>query len=75
MVTEQANKITLRKRKQEGDMLEKDMEIEIDTDPETGYIEYEEVTAKPDMDGKIKDFDFGIEDDVHVEMKKFADEK
>ena len=49
--------------------------MQIKQDPETGYIEYEEVSARPDGDGKIKDFDFGIEDDVHLEMKKFADEK
>jgi hypothetical protein len=48
--------------------------MQVKQDPETGFVEYEEVSARPDGDGKIKDVDFGIEDDIHLEMKKFADE-
>jgi hypothetical protein len=65
----------LKKIRDRGDYGYEEFEMQIKQDPETGYIEYEEVSARPDGDGKIKDFDFGIEDDVHLEMKKFADEK
>jgi len=46
--------------------------MQIKQDPETGFVEYEEVSVRPDYDGKLKDIDFGIEDDVHKEMEKFA---
>jgi hypothetical protein len=49
-------------------------EMELRKDPETNALEYDEYTASPDFDGKMKDVDFGIDDDVHAEMKKFADE-
>jgi len=65
----------LKRIRDRGDYGYEEFEMQIKQDPETGYIEYEEVSARPDGDGKIKDFDFGIEDDVHAEMKKFADEK
>jgi hypothetical protein len=65
----------LKRTRDRGDYGYEEFEMQIKQDPETGYIEYEEVSARPDGDGKIKDFDFGIEDDVHAEMKKFADEK
>ena len=64
----------LKRIRDRGDYGYEEFEMQIKQDPETGYIEYEEVSARPDGDGKIKDFDFGIEDDVHAEMKKFADE-
>ena len=64
----------IKKIRDKGDMGYEEFEMQVKQDPETGYIEYDEVTAKPDMDGKLKDLEFGIEDDVHLEMKKFADE-
>ena len=36
--------------------------------------EYAEYTAKPDMDGKLKDVDEGIDDLDHLELKEIADE-
>ena len=72
VVTEQGNKITLKKRKQEGDMLEKDIEMEIETDPETGGITYKEATARPDAEGKLKDVEEFI-DDIDLEnMRKYT---
>lgn len=47
-------------------------EMELRKDPETGALEYDEYTASPDFDGKMKDVDEGIEDNVHEVMKKFA---
>ena len=65
----------LKRTRDRGDMGYEEFEMQVKQDPESGFLEYEEVSARPDGDGKIKDFDFGIEDDVHAEMKKFADEK
>ena len=36
--------------------------------------EYFEGTVRPDMDGKMKDVDFHIDDADHLELKKIADE-
>ena len=36
--------------------------------------EYIEGTARPDMDGKMKDFEEGLDEDVHEFFKKIADE-
>jgi len=71
-VTEQGNKITLKKRKQEGDMLEKDIEMEIETDPETGGMTYKEATARPDAEGKLKDVEEYIDEIDLEDMKKYT---
>ena len=39
-----------------------------------GSDEYAEYTAKPDMDGKLKDVDEYIDDMDHLELKEIADE-
>ena len=36
--------------------------------------EYAEYTARPDMDGKLKEVDEGIDDLDHLELKEIADE-
>ena len=36
--------------------------------------EYVEYTAKPDMDGKLKDVEEYIDDMDHLDLKKIADE-
>jgi len=72
IVTEQGNKITIKKRKQEGDMLEKDMEMEIETDPETGGVTYNEATARPDAEGKLKDVEEYIDEIDLEDMKKYT---
>ena len=64
----------LKRVKDRGEFGYEEFEMQIKKDPETGYIEYEEVSARPDYDGKMKDIEFGIDDDIHAEMKKFADE-
>jgi hypothetical protein len=40
----------------------------VTTDPEKGVIHYEELTALPDMDGKLKDVDYGVELDTYREI-------
>jgi len=64
----------LKRIRDRGEYGYEEFEMEIRKDPETDFVEYEEVSVRPDEDGKMKDVDFGIDDDVHAEMKKFADE-
>ena len=71
VITEQGNKITVKKRNQEGDMIEKDIEMEIDVDPETGGVTYNEATARPDAEGKLKDVDEYI-DDIDLEAVSYT---
>jgi len=42
--------------------------FEVITDPEKGVIHYEELTALPDMDGKLKDVDYGVDLDTYREI-------
>ena len=72
VITEQGNKITVKKRKQEGDMLEKDIEMELEVDPETGGMTYNEATARPDAEGKLKDVEEYIEEDDLENMRKYT---
>ena len=72
VVTEQGNKITIRKRNEDGEMLEKDMEMELEMDPETGGISYKEATARPDAEGKLKDVDEYIDDIDLEDMRKYT---
>jgi len=44
------------------------------TDPQKIPDEYTEYTAKPDMDGKLKDVEEYIDDMDHLELKEIADE-
>ena len=71
-VREQGNKITVRKRNEDGEMLDKDMEMELEVDPETGGLTYKEATARPDAEGKLKDVEEYIEDVDLEEMKKYT---
>ena len=64
----------LKRVRDRGEFGYEEFEMQIKKDPETDFIEYEEVSVRPDPDGKMKDVDFGIDDDIHAEMKKFADE-
>ena len=53
-------------------MLEKDMEMEIETDPETGGVTYNEATARPDAEGKLKDVEEFIDDIDLEDMRKYT---
>jgi len=64
----------LKRVRDRGEYGYEEFEMQIKKDPETSFVEYEEVSARPDGDGKLKDIDFGIDDEIHLEMKKFADE-
>jgi len=41
-------------------------------DPETGGVTYNEASARPDMDGKLKDVEEYIEDDDLENMRKYT---
>lgn len=71
-VTEAANATRVKRINDKGDFGYNEYEMELRKDPETGALEYEEVTASPDYEGKIKDIDFGIDDTIHEDMKKFT---
>ncbi len=75
VVTEQGNKITIRKRNEDGEMIEKDMEIELEKDPETGGVTYKEATARPDGEGKLKDVDEYIDDIDLEDMRRYTYDK
>ena len=72
VVTEQGNKTIIREIDQDGDMLYKENQIEIEVDPETGGVTYTEASAKPDAEGKLKDVEEYIEDDDLENMRKYT---
>ena len=71
-VREQGNKITVRKSDDPDNPYYKEMEMELELDPETGGVTYKEATARPDGDGKLKDIEESIEDVDLEEMKKYT---
>jgi len=72
VVTEQGNKTIIREVDQDGDMLYKENQIEIEVDPETGGVTYTEASAKPDAEGKLKDVEEYIEYDDLENMRKYT---
>ena len=72
VVTEQGNKTIIREIDKDGDMLYKENQIEIETDPETGGVTYREASARPDGEGKLKDVEEYIEDADLENMKKYT---
>ena len=72
VVTEKGNKIIIREVDKDGDMLYKENQMEIDLDPETGGVTYNEASAKPDMEGKLKDVEEYIETDDLENMRKYT---
>ena len=72
VVTEQGNKTIIREVDQDGDMLYKENQIEIEVDPETGGVTYNEASVRPDAEGKLKDVEEFIDDFDLEEMKKYT---
>ncbi len=72
VVTEQGNKTIIREVDQDGDMLYKENQMEIDYDPETGGYTYNEASARPDAEGKLKDVEEYIEEDDLENMRKYT---
>ena len=71
-VREQGNKITVRKSDDPDNPYYKEMEMELELDPETGGVTYKEATARPDGDGKLKDIEESIDDVDLQEMEKYT---
>jgi len=72
VVTEKGNKTIIREVDQDGDMLYKENQMEIDYDPETGGYTYNEASARPDAEGKLKDVEEYIEEDDLENMRKYT---
>jgi len=53
-------------------MLYKENQMELDYDPETGGYTYNEASARPDAEGKLKDVEEYIEDDDLENMRKYT---
>jgi len=72
VVTEKGNKTIIREIDQDGDMLYKENQMELDYDPETGGYTYNEASARPDAEGKLKDVEEYIEEDDLENMRKYT---
>ncbi len=72
VVTEKGNKTTIREVDDPDRPGYRENQIEIEVDPETGGVTYNEASARPDMDGKLKDVDEYIEDDDLENMRKYT---
>jgi len=72
IVTEKGNKTIIREVDQDGNMLYKENQMEIDYDPETGGYTYNEASARPDAEGKLKDVEEYIEEDDLENMRKYT---
>ena len=48
------------------------MEMELDYDPESGGYTYNEATARPDAEGKLKDVEEFIDEIDLEDMKKYT---
>ena len=65
-------KTTIREIDQDGDMLYKENQMEIEIDPETGGVTYNEASARPDGEGKLKDVEEYIEESDLENMKRYT---
>jgi hypothetical protein len=72
VVTEKGNKTTIREVDDPDRPGYRENQIEIEVDPETGGVTYNEASARPDMDGKLKDVDEYIEDYDLENMRKYT---
>jgi hypothetical protein len=72
VVTEKGNKITLREIDDPDRPGYRENEIEIEVDPETGGVTYNEASARPDMEGKLKDVEEYIDEDDLENMRKYT---
>ena len=72
VVTQQGNKTTIKKVDDKGEFGYKEHEMELETDPETGGLTYNEASARPDAEGKLKDVEEFIDDFDLEEMKKYT---
>jgi hypothetical protein len=72
VVTQQGNKTTIKKVDDKGEFGYKEHEMELDYDPETGGVTYNEASVRPDAEGKLKDVEEFIDDVDLEDMKKYT---
>jgi len=72
VVTKQGSKTRVKKVDDQGEFGYKEHEMEVDVDPETGGVTYNEGTIKPDAEGKLKDIEEFIDDTDLEDMKKYT---
>ena len=72
VVTQQGNKTTIKKVDDKGEFGYKEHEMELDMDPETGGVTYNEASVRPDAEGKLKDVEEFIDDVDLEEMRKYT---
>jgi len=72
VVTQQGSKTTIKKVDDKGEFGYKEHEMELDMDPETGGVTYNEASVRPDAEGKLKDVEEFIDDFDLEEMKKYT---
>ena len=72
VVTQQGNKTTIQKFDDPDNPNYKEIEIELETDPETGGVTYNEASVRPDAEGKLKDVEEFIDDFDLEDMKKYT---
>jgi len=72
VVTQQGNKTTIQKFDDPDNPNYKEIEIELETDPETGGVTYKEASVRPDAEGKLKDVEEYVDDLDLEDMKKYT---
>ena len=72
VVTQQGNKTTIQKFDDPDNPNYKEIEIELETDPETGGVTYNEASVRPDAEGKLKDVEEYIDEDDLENMRKYT---
>ncbi len=72
VVTEKGNTTTIREIDDPDRPGYRENEMEIVVDPETGGVTYNEASARPDMDGKLKDVEEYIEESDLENMRKYT---
>jgi len=72
IVKEKGNKITIREIDDPDRPGYRENQIEIDVDPETGGVTYNEASVRPDAEGKLKDVEEFIDDMDLENMKKYT---
>ena len=72
VVTQQGNKTTIKKVDDKGEFGYKEHEMELEMDPETGGVTYNEASVRPDAEGKLKDVEEFIDDADLEDMRKYT---
>ena len=65
---EDVNGFTINKVNDRGDYGYSEEVFQFEKDPETGAIFFDDVTVKPDGDGKLKDVEYGVDTETYDEI-------